>query len=108
MLKHNFLHCLQLARDGNSEVLSTALARLGEHGRRRINNLDGDKLAPLHYAARYAHTDTIKTLIHAGAEVNIRGQDRLTPLHYAARSVTLIYILKSVRDRNIYLSCAFI
>lgn len=75
----------QLARDGNSEVLSSALARLGEHGRRRINNLDGDRLAPLHYAARYAHADTIKTLIHAGAFVNIRGQDNLTPLHYAAR-----------------------
>ncbi|XP_042214247.1 transient receptor potential cation channel subfamily A member 1 homolog isoform X3 [Homarus americanus] len=75
----------QLARDGNSEVLSSALARLGEHGRRRINNLDGDKLSPLHYAARYAHADTVKTLIHAGANVNIRGEDKLTPLHFAAR-----------------------
>ncbi|KAK7065169.1 hypothetical protein SK128_006956, partial [Halocaridina rubra] len=75
----------QLARDGNSEILASALARLGEQGRRRINVLDSDKLAPLHYAARYAHTDTVKTLINAGAQVNIRGQDQLTPLHFAAR-----------------------
>lgn len=75
----------QLARDGNSEVLASALARLGEQGRRRINSLDSDKLSPLHYAARYAHTDTVKILIQAGAHVNIRGQDQLTPLHFAAR-----------------------
>ncbi|XP_068249793.1 transient receptor potential cation channel subfamily A member 1 homolog isoform X2 [Palaemon carinicauda] len=75
----------QLARDGNSEVLASALSRLGEQGRRRINSLDSDKLSPLHYAARYAHTDTVKTLIQAGAHVNIRGQDQLTPLHFAAR-----------------------
>ncbi|XP_069935680.1 transient receptor potential cation channel subfamily A member 1 homolog isoform X4 [Cherax quadricarinatus] len=75
----------QLARDGNSEVLHSALDRLGDHGRRRINNLDADKLSPLHYAARYAHIDAVKTLIHAGADVNIKGQDKLTPLHYAAR-----------------------
>ncbi|XP_069174847.1 transient receptor potential cation channel subfamily A member 1 homolog isoform X4 [Procambarus clarkii] len=75
----------QLARDGISEVLNSALDRLGIHGRRRINNLDADKLAPLHYAARYAHADAVRLLIHAGAEVNIRGQDKLTPLHYAAR-----------------------
>ncbi|KAK3859862.1 hypothetical protein Pcinc_034051 [Petrolisthes cinctipes] len=75
----------QLARDGNSEVLQASLSRLGEHARRKINNLDTDKLAPLHYAARYAHTNTVKALIHAGADVNILGQDKLTPLHFAAR-----------------------
>ncbi|CAL4060386.1 unnamed protein product, partial [Meganyctiphanes norvegica] len=75
----------QLARDGNSEVLGAALSRLGDQGRRRINHLDGDKLSPLHYAARYAHINTVKTLINYGAKVNIRGQDKLTPLHFAAR-----------------------
>lgn len=75
----------QLARDGNSDLLASALERLGEQVRRRINTLDADKLAPLHYAARYAHTGTVKTLINAGAHVNIKGQDKLTPLHFAAR-----------------------
>lgn len=78
-------YLFQLARDGNSDLLQSALSRLGEHARRKINNLDADKLAPLHYAARYAHIGTVKTLIHAGADVNILGQDKLTPLHYAAR-----------------------
>ncbi|ROT68232.1 putative transient receptor potential cation channel subfamily A member 1-like [Penaeus vannamei] len=75
----------KLARDGNSDLLASALERLGEQVRRRINTLDADKLAPLHYAARYAHTGTVKTLINAGAHVNIKGQDNLTPLHFAAR-----------------------
>ncbi|XP_063846089.1 transient receptor potential cation channel subfamily A member 1 homolog isoform X2 [Scylla paramamosain] len=75
----------QLARNGDSVQLQAALSRLGEQGRRRINHFDKDKLTPLHYAARYAHADTVKTLIHAGARVNIQGQDDLTPLHLAAR-----------------------
>lgn len=75
----------QLARNGDSKLLQAALSRLGEQGRRRINHLDADRFSPLHYAARYAHADTVKTLIHAGARVNIRGQEGLTPLHLAAR-----------------------
>ncbi|KAA0188429.1 hypothetical protein HAZT_HAZT003626 [Hyalella azteca] len=76
-----------LARDGDSAMLASAISRLGEHRRGRIDQLDSNHLAPLHYAARYAHPDVIKTLLQAGALVNIRGQDELTPLHCAARGV---------------------
>ncbi|KAF2346870.1 Ankyrin repeat-containing domain, partial [Trinorchestia longiramus] len=76
---------MQLARDGDSAVLALAISRLGEQRRGRINQLDSNRLSPLHYAARYSHSPAITALLQAGALVNIRGQDDLTPLHCAAR-----------------------
>lgn len=80
----------QLARDGNHQLLALALDRLGNQCQRRINQLDDQKLAPLHYAARYSHPYTILTLLQRKARVNIRGQYGITPLHCAAR-----YLLKN-------------
>ncbi|KAF0308713.1 Transient receptor potential cation channel subfamily A member 1 [Amphibalanus amphitrite] len=52
---------------------------------RRLNQLDSERLSPLHYAARYNRLETVRLLIKYGARANIRGEDGLTPLHYAAR-----------------------
>jgi ankyrin repeat protein len=43
------------------------------------------QIAPLHYAARYDHTDIVRLLIAHGADLNIHADDGLTPLHYCAR-----------------------
>ncbi|XP_037083097.1 transient receptor potential cation channel subfamily A member 1 homolog isoform X2 [Pollicipes pollicipes] len=78
----------QVAREGDSEMMRRLLDSLLSHNerlQRRLNQLDAERLSPLHYAARYNRLDTVRLLIKYGARVNIRGEDGLTPLHLAAR-----------------------
>jgi len=48
-----------------------------------VNNLDGDGLALIHWAADRGSVDIIKLLIEQGANVNVTDNDGQTPLHYA-------------------------
>ncbi|GFS41325.1 transient receptor potential cation channel subfamily A member 1 homolog [Trichonephila inaurata madagascariensis] len=76
----------QVLRDENLNQLRTYLDNLSlEACRLRINKLDVNKRAPLHYAARYNLVAATQLLIDRGADVNIEGEDGLTPLHFAAR-----------------------
>jgi len=50
-----------------------------------VNSTDGDGWSVLHYAARHGHTEVVKTLIQAGANLNV--QPKIygrAPLHFAA------------------------
>ncbi|XP_043192938.1 transient receptor potential cation channel subfamily A member 1 homolog isoform X2 [Amphibalanus amphitrite] len=78
----------QVAREGDSEAMRLLLDSLlnqPQRLQRRLNQLDSERLSPLHYAARYNRLETVRLLIKYGARTNIRGEDGLTPLHYAAR-----------------------
>ncbi|GFR27575.1 ankyrin-3 [Trichonephila clavata] len=76
----------QVLRDENLNQLRTYLDNLSlEACRLRINKLDANKRAPLHYASRYNLVAATQLLIDRGADVNIEGEDGLTPLHFAAR-----------------------
>jgi hypothetical protein len=76
----------QIARDGDVELFGKLVKLLTPDGaRKKVNALDGEKLAPLHYAARYHHLAMAKALVASGADVNVRGAEGLTPLHYAAK-----------------------
>ena len=78
----------QVAREGDSDAMRHLLDSLlnqPQRLQRRLNQLDSERLSPLHYAARYNRLETVKLLIKYGARANIRGEDGLTPLHFAAR-----------------------
>ncbi|CAL1283118.1 unnamed protein product [Larinioides sclopetarius] len=76
----------RLLRDENLEQLKLYLNNLSAEGcKQRINKLDSNKRAPLHYAARYNRAAATQLLIVKGADVDIEGEDGLTPLHFAAR-----------------------
>ena len=78
----------QVAREGDHEamrVLLDSLLNQPQRLQRRLNQLDSERLSPLHYAARYNRLQTVRILIKYGARANIRGEDGLTPLHFAAR-----------------------
>ncbi|EDV18861.1 uncharacterized protein TRIADDRAFT_7916, partial [Trichoplax adhaerens] len=49
------------------------------------NQLDRDRLAPLHYAARGGNVELIEGLIARGADINIKGLNDITPLHLASK-----------------------
>ncbi|KAL7637921.1 UNVERIFIED_CONTAM: hypothetical protein RMT77_011534 [Armadillidium vulgare] len=89
----------QLARDGNHRLLAMALDRLGDQCGRRIDSLDDQQMAPLHYAARYSHPYTILTLLQKKAKVNIRGHNDVTPLHCAARYRKSIHSAKRKKQK---------
>ncbi|CAG0906329.1 unnamed protein product, partial [Cyprideis torosa] len=51
----------------------------------RLNKLDEEGFAPLHYASRYAHVGTMYFLLQNGAKKDIQGTNGLTPLHLASK-----------------------
>ncbi|KAJ8026830.1 Transient receptor potential cation channel subfamily A member 1-like [Holothuria leucospilota] len=75
----------QAARDGNVQAMVKLLNSITTRRKRRVNELDDNNLAPLHYAARYNHLEIAKLLVENGADVRRQGEDNVTPLHYAAR-----------------------
>ena len=48
--------------------------------------MNNDKCSSLHFAAANGHTEIVKLLIAANAEVNAVNNLQKTPLHLAARS----------------------
>ncbi len=50
-----------------------------------VNSTDDVGWSALHYAAHHGHTEVVKTLIQAGANLNVQPKiDGRTPLHFAA------------------------
>ena len=81
----------QMAREGyrqSMEILLTERLSMNKKKRDRlINSFDKNRIAPLHYAARYDHVDIMELLIKYGANVDIKDKEEgLTPLHFCARS----------------------
>lgn len=69
-VKHNFLTSLlilQAARDGDVQVMQKILESITTKKKRKVNELDENNLAPLHYAARYNHLEIAKLLVAHGA-----------------------------------------
>ncbi|XP_071818880.1 transient receptor potential cation channel subfamily A member 1 homolog isoform X3 [Apostichopus japonicus] len=75
----------QAARDGDVQVMQKILESITTKKKRKVNELDENNLAPLHYAARYNHLEIAKLLVAHGAVPTKKGDDDATPLHYAAR-----------------------
>ena len=50
-----------------------------------LNQLDRDKLSPLHYAAKYGHLETARLLVEQGADVLLKGDDGCLPIHLAVK-----------------------
>jgi ankyrin repeat protein len=44
---------------------------------------DKDECAPLHYAVKYNHLETVRKLLAHNANVDARDDQSMTPLHYA-------------------------
>ena len=82
-----------LIRDGKSEHLKECLYSL-EHGsffREQLLKLDGIKLTPLHYAAKYNQLECTRVIIQASREFSelknvykIAARDGAFPFHTAA------------------------
>ena len=80
---------LQMAREGyrqSMEILLREKVLTKKKRERLINSFDKNRIAPLHYAARYDHVDIMELLIAHGANVDIKDKEEgLTPLHFCAR-----------------------
>ena len=77
-----------MAREGYRQSMEILLTeRLNAKKRERlINSFDKNRIAPLHYAARYDHVDIMELLIKHGANINVKDKEEgLTPLHFCAR-----------------------
>ncbi len=69
-----------------------------------LNRRNQDSFSPLLIASRNGHTEAVKTLIEAGADINYADIDGLTPLRYAVlfnHYDTAVYLLSQGADSNI-------
>lgn len=63
-----------------------ALTRLRySHPNSYVDHLDGDRYAALHYAAKAGHSNAVKSLMAAGANVNVLSGHGQSPMYLAAR-----------------------
>ncbi|XP_069174826.1 transient receptor potential cation channel subfamily A member 1 homolog [Procambarus clarkii] len=85
----------QLSEQGNTEVLKKKLMSTKD-----IDQLDGEQLAPLHYAARYSRLRAMGLLLASGARPDVRDRDHRTPLHYVARCRAKVHSLASYSSRG--------
>ena len=85
----HILFYIQMAREGyrqSMEILLREKVLTKKKRERLINSFDKNRIAPLHYAARYDHVDIMELLIAHGANVDIKDKEEgLTPLHFCAR-----------------------
>ncbi|PIK43037.1 putative transient receptor potential cation channel subfamily A member 1-like [Apostichopus japonicus] len=65
----------QAARDGDVQVMQKILESITTKKKRKVNELDENNLAPLHYAARYNHLEIAKLLVAHGAVPTKKGDD---------------------------------
>ena len=79
----------QAARDGNCAIIEEKISNefTGKRKKRisALNELDGNRMSPLHYAAKYGHHLAAKMLVQYGADVFIRGDDGCLPIHLAVK-----------------------
>ena len=66
------------------DALPNAISVLKAKGITDINERDEYGFTPLHWAAKNGHTETVRDLIAAGANVDLANNSRWTPLHWAA------------------------
>ena len=76
--------------------LSKTVTMLINNGAKAINQRDGSGFAPLHYACQLGNFEIVKTLLTAGADVNVISSDNLMPIHLAiSTSQAALYSPKS-------------
>ncbi|XP_049769430.1 ankyrin repeat, PH and SEC7 domain containing protein secG-like [Schistocerca cancellata] len=91
---------IQAAEQGAVEELRALLAAGADVG---VRGRGEHRMPALHWAVQGEHTEAVRCLLDAGAEVNDRDSDQNTPLHLAAYSgdVALVQILlESSADPN--------
>ena len=88
----NYIHELGVLK-AYKKNLPNAISVLNEHNITDINKKDENGSPPLHLAAENGHTDVVKALIAAGADVNVRNLSEDTPLHKAVRSTWITKVL---------------
>ncbi len=72
---------LMLAADNRSDEAVSVLLQLGAN---KNAQSDTEKFTALHYAAKNSDTDTLKILLKAKADPNLKDHKGQTPLHHAA------------------------
>ena len=91
-------HCA--AQLGDASSLEAQLAAGGVS----LDAVDDDGWAALHYSAWYGHSDAVRVLLAAGADVNVRNGAQATPLHFAAgagRVAVVRALLQAGADRTL-------
>ena len=92
----------QAARDGNVSILSDKIANefIGKRKKRikALNWLDGNKMSPLHYAAKYGRVDAARLLVEHGANLFQRGDDGCLPIHLAVKYRPDVFASSSTED----------
>ena len=61
-----------------------------------VNALGGDLVAtPLHWAVRPGHVSMVRTLVEAGADLELSDRQGFTPLHTAAQVGLKRYVMST-------------
>ena len=75
---------LEAVRDGIVNLVNEARGK--RDSTKGIDKLNEGGFAPLHKAAQNDQTDSAKSLLDLGADIDVRTrEEKLTPLHIAAR-----------------------
>lgn len=75
---------LEAMRDGILNLVNEARGK--KDGTKGVDKLNEAGLAPLHKAAQNDQTESVKSLLDQGADIDVQtGEDKFTPLHIAAR-----------------------
>lgn len=81
--KQNLLHLAAVAKQCN--VIGLVLEAYGDAERRAaVNGQDDQGRTPLHYACQSGRPESVRLLLDAGADPNLRDRSHCTPLHLCA------------------------
>ncbi len=81
--KQNLLHLASAAKQSN--VIGLVLEAYGDAERRAaVNAQDDEGRTPLHYACQSGRPESVRLLLDAGADPNLRDRSHCTPLHLCA------------------------